>query len=106
MAEMAEDRRRFPRQTYQAPLQYREATLHPGQAQDLSEIGMTFEAGQLLHVGTPLELFLVNRNVQIDGVVQNHTPIGQGRYRIGIHFDRPTPELVHVLTAAWNARHD
>ena len=106
MTDMVDERRRFPRQTYQAPLHYREATLYPGQGQDLSESGMTFEASQRLRVGTPLELFLVDKNVQIDGVVQNTTQLSQGGYRIGVHFEKPTPELVHVLTAAWNARHD
>ncbi|HKI97034.1 MAG TPA: PilZ domain-containing protein [bacterium] len=106
MAQPPTERRRHPRREYRAELQYRPSAAHPAQALDISESGMAFEADAPLEIGTPVELFLISGNVQVNAVVRHCEANNGGRCRIGVAFEKLEPELVQVLTAAWKAGHD
>lgn len=100
------ERRRTNRRDYRASLQFRPSAVHSALAIDISELGVSFIAEQAMPPGTELELFLVNRNVQLNGTVRYCDPAAGGGFRIGVDFDKPEPELVEVLTLAWERRND
>ena len=106
MARQTRERRRVARRDYQAPLFFRPSALRDANAVDISEIGITFITEQEVAVDTDVELFLVNKNVQINGTVRHCEPYNGGRLRVGVAFLKPEPELVEVLTLAWERRHE
>lgn len=106
MAQRTTERRRLQREEYAAPLHYRPSALHGATAVDLSQEGMAFETEQALEPGTALELFLINKNVHLNAVVEYAQPLNGGRCRIGVAFEKPEPELVEVLLAAQAVRQD
>ena len=106
MAVAPPDRRHVARREYRAPLLFRPSAVQPGEALDISELGTSFLSGQAVPHGTALEVFLVNRNVQLNGTVRYCHAEPDGRFRIGVDFDKPEPELVEVLTLAWERRNE
>jgi hypothetical protein len=106
MARRTTERRNAPRREYRAPIFFRPSALHEANALDISDEGLTFVTDRPLEPGTALELFLVNKNVQLVGTVRDCLPIADGQVRVGVDFDKLEPELVEVLTLAWERRNE
>lgn len=108
MAQRTDERRVQPRHPYRTELYYRPSELHVALALELSDggIGLALATDEPLAVGTELELFLINKYVQINGVVKDVTRLPDGNYRVGVSFTKPEPELVQVLLAAESGRLD
>jgi PilZ domain len=102
MSEPITERRRHARLNLAAPLHLRPAVLHAAEATELTEGGMAFSISQPLAPGTPLELLLFDRNVRVHGIVRHRETLADGRYRIGVVFDAPQPELAAAGRAAWD----
>lgn len=99
-----EERRRHVRHAYEGELHYRLTALNRATAIDLSHQGASFCSDEPLDSGQEIELFLINSSVKITGEVRQRQPLADGRYRIGVEFDRAEQELIEVVIAAWNSQ--
>lgn len=97
------ERRRHVRHAYEGELHYRLTALNRATAIDLSHQGVSFCSDEPLDSGQEIELFLTSSGVKIMGTVRQRQPLADGRYRIGVEFDRAEQELIEVVIAAWNS---
>ena len=103
-AQHPRERRRHVRHAYEGELHYRLTSLNRATAIDLSHQGASFCSDEPLESGQEIELFLINGSVKITGEVRQRQPLADGRYRIGVEFDRAEQELIEVVIAAWNSQ--
>ncbi len=103
IAQHPRERRRHVRHAYEGDLHYRLTSLNRATAIDLSHQGASFCSDEPLESGQEIELFLMNSSVKITGEVRQRQPLADGRYRIGVEFDRAEQELIEVVIAAWNS---
>ena len=102
-AQHPRERRRHVRHAFEGELHYRLTDLKRATAIDLSHQGASFCSDEPLESGQEIELFLINSSVKIMGEVRQRQPLADGRYRIGVEFDRTEQELIEVVIAVWNS---
>jgi len=103
-AQHPRERRRHGRHAYEGELHYRQTALKGATAIDLSPQGVSFCSDGPLESDPGIELFLTSSGAKITGEIRHRQPLADGRYRIGVEFDRAEQELMEVVIAAWNSR--
>ena len=104
IAQRPGERRRHVRHAYEGELHYRQTALKLATAIDLSHQGASFCSDEPLESGQIIELFLTNSGIKFTCEIRQRHRLADGRYRIGVEFDRVQQELIDVVITAWNSR--
>lgn len=90
------DLRRSGRHAFSAPVNLRDRNGEEFSAIDLSAEGVSLISSRPLGTGRTLDLAFLDGSMVVRGGIRNEREVMRARWRIGIQFLQPQPELLEV----------
>lgn len=98
------DVRRHSRHAFSGPVQLPDRDGQEFDAVDLSVEGVSLISPQPLGAGSNVDLAFLNGSMVVRGGIRNEREIVPARWRIGIQFLQPQPELLEVALSVTGKR--
>lgn len=94
---MGSERRKHQRFPLEAGIHYKANAEKPATIVNIGQGGAAIDTREDLHHGKLVQLYLINRNVLVEGRVCSCLELSGGLFRTGIAFDYPQDTLVEAM---------
>lgn len=91
------ERRKYQRFPLEVGIHYKVNLENPATLVNIGQGGAAIHTLEDLHHGNLVQLYLINRNVLVEGTIRSSLELNAGLFRTGIAFDNPQESLVEVM---------
>ncbi len=91
------ERRKYQRFPLEVGIHYKVTMENPATLVNIGQGGAAIHTQEDLDHGNLVQLYLINRNVLVEGTIRSCLELNEGLFRTGIAFDIPQDSLVEVM---------